>query len=300
LELTPEGHLPLHIAAGRGCFDWDGLFDESDVRNQSARRAELAYVQFLVGRASPLSTRVLSKIGKLPVHCAAGEGHSLDAIKYLYRTWPESIETRTGTWGHTVLHLAIMRQYPMQAFVQFLVEQRPQLLNEMDKCGRLPVHYAVYCEKPMEILRLLVEQNPKTLRRKDVEGSLPLHVCARRKPSYKSTPIAPQLEKARYLLERHPAALADPDGKGNLPLHLAVLRGKASLELVRLLVEARAESARQKNGAGMLPLHVATLNRETPLDVLYYLLLYDPESLWLHNVSSGALGRGPRKRPKLD
>jgi ankyrin repeat protein len=298
-DLTDAGHLPLHIAAGGGCFDWDDRVDGSDVRNQMARLAELAYVRFLVGRASPMSVRVLSNDGKLPIHCAVEDGFSLDAIRFLYRTWPDSIELRAAK-GASALHLAVSRQDPMVAHVQFLVEQRPELLNEVDEYGRLPVHYAVNSEGPMEILLFLVEQNPKSLGRMDLEGSLPLHGCAGDHPSYNS-PTAPQLERARYLVERHPPSLARPDASGNLPLHVSVARGMVSLELVHMLVEARPESVRQKNASGRLPLHLAALNREAPLDVLYYLLSYDPESLALpSNASSGERCPRQRKRPKWD
>jgi hypothetical protein len=304
---TPEGYLPLHIAAGKGFFElpefeWGDLHhDGEDVdeyvedRLLTAHEHELHLVQFLARRA-PKSVRVMSNEGMLPVHYAIASGFSLPAVRRLLEEWPEdeehpeSLQYRTGI-GVPALILALDRETRSLEFAELLVQCRPRMLEDTDDHCFTPLHYAVKHCPSLETWKFLVEQRPQSLGQGDEHGCLPLHVYLFQ------VELAPSLEKVQYLVEQRPKAVQAADTSGSLPLHVAVSRRNVSRGIVQFLVEQRPQSLRHKNGAGLLPLHVAAV-KDAPLDILYYLASKKPESIY-ENLLWREHPR-PHKRPKLE
>jgi ankyrin repeat protein len=229
---------------------------------------ELDVVRYLV-RKAPTTVLVASHEGMLPVHYAMLHGISLPAARHLVERWSESLQSRTPD-GFSLLHLAVTREEPSLAHVDYVVEQNRQLSYETDKTGSLPIHVAVARNQPVEIVRFLVEESPKSLQEPDRTGSLALHIAVAQD--------APSMPMVRFLAQERPESLDATDKRGRVPLHIAVARANASLELVRLLVKRRRETLRRRDGNRRLALHVAAMHG-APLDVLFLLASEWPEAI---------------------
>jgi ankyrin repeat protein len=257
-ETTEEGYLPLHAALTRGSSRLDPEWEDEF---EPAMQSELQIVRYLVQRA-PTTVRLASQVL---------QGISVPAAQRLVEAWPESLQSRTPD-GYSLLHLAVARDDPSLEPVQYVAEQDPQLLQETDKHGSLPIHVAVALKQTVGIVRYLVEVRPQSLEEPDRTGSLALHIAVSRD--------VPDMKVVRFLAQRRPESLDETDRQGRLPLHIAVARGSdASQELVRFLVQRRRETLLRRDGRGRLPLHVAAI-RGAPLDVLYFLTSTWPEAIY--------------------
>jgi ankyrin repeat protein len=265
-ETTPDGLLPLHVAASH------------------AGPSEKA--EFLVRQVTPG--------GLTPLHCAVGKAsladhESLGLARFLLAAWPEAIQQTTNE-GLLPLHCLVGRTVPHYiydarerlALTRLLVGRWPPSLHVPTPCGRLAIHLAAASTAPVEVLQLLVEAHPEALQARDDGGSLPLHLAVAR------TEL--DLEVVRYLVRQRPEAVRERDGRGSLPLHVAVstrpastvLGGKAEAGILKALVDAWPQSIHEAGGGGgpdgLIPLHLAAAS-DAPLLVVFWLLRLCPDSI---------------------
>jgi ankyrin repeat protein len=138
---------------------------------------------------------------------------NLSNVQFLAEQWPASLLSEDPE-GQSVLHIAVAQKgasFPIVSeadrrrrldshwwngfdfpdrrrkrprpprfpIVEYLIEQRPQLLQATDKRGFLPLHAAVaQSEVSLDLVKLLLERFPGSAERKDKTGLLPLHVAA--------------------------------------------------------------------------------------------------------------------------
>lgn len=261
-----KGYLPLHAALtrGRDGIDWDDY-----EKCRLAKNMELGFVRILVWK-DPAMVRTPSKEGVLPLHYALQRGISPQAVQLLVEKYPESLHLTCPETGCNALHMAVARhEDPSLAIVQNLIAQRPQLLQETDLDGSLPIHVAVSHKQPLEIVRFLVEQKPESLEAANNNGSLAVHIAVSQ-----DLPSVPIVE---FLVQKCPGSLDMADMAGALPLHVAAACETPSPELIRLFVQHRPDSVRQCDKQGRLALDVAAAHR-APRDVLRLLKERGPDS----------------------
>jgi ankyrin repeat protein len=230
--LTDEGELPLHIAAD--C----PLYVSSDI------------IRFLV-RSGPLSVRVATNRGMLPVQCAVRTGKALPVVQLLLDEWRDSIGFKTVEEGDSLLHLALAapERRPSMEVVQHLLDRRPHLCREPNLDGSLPLHVALSSgttTPDLALVRSLVERHPSSLLTADARGSIPLHMALS-----SGTPT-PDLAIIRFLVERHPPSLLTADARESIPLHVALSSGATpNLAVVRFLVEEQTCTVQRKDAKGV-------------------------------------------------
>ena len=120
-----------------------------------------------------------------------------------------------------------------------LVDAWEQALQETTKFGELPLHLAVRCEAPLELVQYLVERDPRALQvleHDDDDGRLPLHhaVCPLRGVVGSGLVPRQQGSEGRHVRWR--------DNDGRLPLHHAFRQSPPaeSSQIPRNEVKARA------------------------------------------------------------
>jgi ankyrin repeat protein len=119
------------------------------------------------------------------------------------------------------------------------------MTNEIDRDGRLPLHYAALENDAAAVqARLAVGDDPNLGDRK---GFTPLHLAAH----------AGSLDAARVLLD-HGAHVDSVDTSGNTPLFVAVFNSRGRGDLIALLRERGADPLRP-NESGQTPLGLARL-----------------------------------------
>ncbi|MBI5817915.1 MAG: ankyrin repeat domain-containing protein [Verrucomicrobia bacterium] len=162
------------------------------------------------------------------------------------------------------------------AKVKQLLEEKPELVNERDKGGRTPLHYAVF-RGGKAIVELLFAYKAN-VNAKDNDGLMPMASMRRDNPeltallrshggTYSDQPIFDAIEdrdvaKVRELLARDPTLVNAREKIGITPLIAAVFSGH--MELVRLLLSYKAD-INAKGDRGGTPLAMAIMQKNLPM-----------------------------------
>jgi ankyrin repeat protein len=173
------------------------------------------------------------KLGRTPLHIAAGRGASIDVIQLLIRMRPEAVHEK-DSWGKTPFACACAAVTEFQD----------------------PDNYSYVSE----LLRLLKDN--KTISDPDRSGMLPLHIACS---------SGMNIDNIEYLLDEYPEAICTPDNNGRLPFHAACTRSSTSIEVLELLAAAFPEALRTFDKQGAVPLHIA-LQRKLPSDIILFLI----------------------------
>jgi ankyrin repeat protein len=176
------------------------------------------------------------------------------AVQLLLTRSPELIDERDNK-GRLPLHLAAIYIVWSEKALQMLFGIRRHALRVPDDDGRLPLHAAIASAGAVWDAKgnvmQLIQQGPDTLKVKDNCGMLPLHVAVAQR--YPSYHVIEKLVKA------NPTALQVVDSSGRLPIHVVLSNSKQScpsLDLIQLLVEPTPNSLLIADARGMYPLHI--------------------------------------------
>jgi ankyrin repeat protein len=197
---------------------------------------------------------------------AFGDGETLNVIQYLAEQRPQSVRD-VDRDGKVPLHLAVKNH--LFSTASFLVEAWQGSVKVKCHDGMLPIHVAVM-GRDSTMARFLVQQWPESLREEVKNGWLPLHLALWQWPSEPW-----MLGAVRFLVEQNPESLHEATEEGYLPLHIAAGRGRTlsrrggsesaqrELDLVRLLCDLAPASVRIASRDGSLPLHCAANTGDT-------------------------------------
>lgn len=200
---TLRGRLPLHVVAARYV-------------TPERAEDELAVVR-TVAEGWPGAVRAADNEGNLPVHVALSNDASLEIVRYFVGQHPGSLRHRNSA-GLLPVQVALSSWLAsMDRVVPFLVEQRPESLQERDANGRVLLHYLAGLAPPDE--RLLPEEH------------------------------AAFISVVPYVVEKWPGALRVRDSAGLLPLHVAASSATSTLDLVYRLARRRPETLVLRSGA---------------------------------------------------
>jgi hypothetical protein len=167
--------------------------------------------------------------------------------------------------------------------IRYLVEKRPQALEERDYYGHFPARIAVYKGVKLEVIRYLVEVSPLALRTRDGFGRLLLTAACefhrRRPPQQEGADSA--LDLIRFLVEQWPEAMDDETDGGEGALHIAARNG-APVSVLSYLLQQRPGELRKARGAvSYLPAHCAAkrTNEPSEFESFRYLAELRPEAM---------------------
>jgi ankyrin repeat protein len=165
--------------------------------------------------AAPHTVTAASTEGYLPLHCAAGNGHTA-TCQLLLDAAPHTV-TSASTEGYLPLHCAASGGH--EATCQLLLDTAPHTASTADNDGMLPLHYAATSTSGSrdEVCALLLSVAPHTATTADNQGWLPLHLAAQK--GYSSTCWVLALSSPEAL------EMTTPDGRTALQLAVSSREG---------------------------------------------------------------------------
>lgn len=205
--------------------------------------------------------------GLLPIHVAAESG-SIECVKYLTTTVPDSVQTLTSGGNSLPLHLAC-KNYSTVGVITSLCRTtiKFSLASRPDENGELPLHLLLRCGEKADVVavKTLLTCHMNAIAKRDKNGDVPLHIALKHqcKPAVIET-----------LLSHFPGSSVIMDGEGHSPLHLALSHSAADETSVSLISYAPQLVTVRDDATGMLPIQIATGN-ELSLFIVYRLLKQD-------------------------
>lgn len=208
--------------------------------------------------------------------------------------------------NETTLHRMIRNDSPFDVVETLIQYAAPEIVQNQDNKGRLPLHCACLFRSSFEIVAALVQAYPDGVRVTDHQGKLPIHyACEERAPLnvldllMEAYPESSDIKDGvcQYLpsdslkksIERPADTLRAVFGEGNFAppicddhmflLHNAI-RNKHSIHLVLLLLRAFPESCLVRDVRGRIPFHYACCDhrKEASVEIAMALLLASPNS----------------------
>lgn len=132
-----------------------------------------------------------------------------------------------------------------------------------------PIHYALKCRAPIEVVRWLVKKDVDALQvQNDAHGQLPLHVAV----SNMAT-----AETIALLTDRCAAATLQADNDGMTPLHLACSVEKPVLAIIEDLTEVGPQAGELLSKTAETPLLIAIRKKADPA-ILNDLIISHPKA----------------------
>jgi len=201
----------------------------------------------------------------LPILQAIKLNAPLTVIEALssHRTLRETDDSKCN-----VLHLALRYKASMDVLV-FLLEQKPNLVEEKDIYGEFPLHTACYNKSPLEVVSFLIECWPDALKGNRICRGTPLHYACKKKAPF---------EVVSLLVEHYPDALKMKSLNDETPLHLACEHQEPLIEVVSLLIERWPDALREKAMYDYTPLHLVCVH-EAPIEVVSLIVKRYPDGL---------------------
>jgi hypothetical protein len=156
-------------------------FEEYTVYDEETVAA--ATVHTATARESNAKVKLYNE-GATPLFLLIEESHWHKALSYITReaceTWVQSTGTMATTfqwslWRRLPLHEACRRQAPAW-FVSRLLREFPEAACQPTQFGELPIHLAVECGAPPEVVNLLLVAHWPGIAAKDQSGRTPLEI----------------------------------------------------------------------------------------------------------------------------
>ncbi|CAO2825999.1 unnamed protein product [Amaranthus hypochondriacus] len=178
---------------------------------------------------------------------AAMKGHVASLLNILQQDpyiLDRSIINKTGPFFHSPLHVSVNQGH--SDFTQKLLEQKPELTEEIDEIKRWSPLHVASAKGYLEIVKVLVGVNPNMCFARDLEGRNPVHVAA----------INGYVDVVEVLVMVKPLAGLERTNGGESVLHLCVKFGQ--FEAVEILVRRIGDGLLNfKDGDGNTVLHLA-------------------------------------------
>mmetsp|Transcript_30009 Transcript_30009/g.45509 ORF Transcript_30009/g.45509 Transcript_30009/m.45509 type:complete len:336 (+) Transcript_30009:225-1232(+) len=163
--------------------------------------------------------------------------------------------------GQSVLHHACLFRAPLD-IIEAILFSAPELAEQGNDQGELPLHWAVRLSLPTQVLALLLEANSKSGLAKDRDGFIPLMLLWDR---FKKTLIdvhriyGPEkvvsFSEWKLMMMMVEAYIEDSDVT-NFPLH-TIAQCPCDLSFLEFSMEMFHNKIRQRDSKGSLPLHLA-------------------------------------------
>lgn len=121
--------------------------------------------------------------------------------------------------------MALMAGAP-EKVIELLVKEAPDVLLQVNKFGETPLHVALRCHSPDDVVEVLTKTCANAIHAHDKQhGNLPIHTAAMNGCT---------VRVAKDLLELWPEMIHETNGDGLTPMDLALRYEKCSEEIVRL------------------------------------------------------------------
>ena len=243
------GETPLHIAVRVGAEPdiLTALIKAGAAVNERNKRGETP-LRLAVGRDFKEQAALLVK-GGADIHAEDTSGTTpfVEAVRHhrdvLNAVLTKKTSMRQDSKGRNALHLAVLLKAD-NMIIEYLIRQNTAV-NEGDKAGHTPLHYAVANNVPSVGKVLLA--NGADIFITDKQGDSPLKIA-----------FTKQAGREAWILTNDTVSAAD--GSGNTPLHYAASWGMASI--IPYII-SRGGNPNVRNSKGETPLFAAVKTNNT-------------------------------------
>ncbi len=160
----------------------------------------------------------------LPLHLALlEESIPFSMIVALLHAYPEGIQVRETSCQRNSLHIMFMTLGSSDSIVSYLIQLHPTLCLETDSLGRLPIHYAIYYNRSIPVLKELLHVCFNTVKATDHRGWSPLHIACQMDASY---------EIISQILSASPEMVFTRTLGGLTPYDIAALHGREHIKTI--------------------------------------------------------------------
>ncbi|KAL5972798.1 hypothetical protein ACLOJK_039604 [Asimina triloba] len=315
LQLTPKKNTALHIASRHGHRDFAAAISTlcppivttensngDTALHVAAKAGQPLVVELLIGifadrlgaRGEEL-LRKRNKDGKTALHEAVWSRDR--RVLELLVNADQELSIVANSSGVSPIYLAVeggslenarllLRAHNSSAdMMRMLLQEKPQLGNQVDCHGRTPLHYAA-SQGDHEMVAGLLESDVSTAYIPDKDSFFPIHMAACNshvgiiRDLLRCCPDSGELVDARGWNVLHVAIdrkdlrvvkyvlqapgledlINEPDNDGNTPLHLAVTNDRP--QIVQILVADERVDLRATNSSGLTALDIARSNNE--------------------------------------
>jgi hypothetical protein len=228
----------------------DGLFDEA--LSLLAKRPGLARQE-----AGMICQGERSRA--FPLHLALADPlPSMELVDALVTCHPAALTSQESAGSRTPLQIALWKCQGSAGVLRYLVNARPQALEQSDRQGNLPLHTAIFYSQPNDVLEFLLGRYPPACRHENDRGKLPIHLyCSQGWIRDSSSRTATSLNiMLRKLVEAYPESLRHPDKEGRLPLHVACSCPYPCWQLLCALMDAYPAALLSQTNSGKTPLQL--------------------------------------------
>jgi ankyrin repeat protein len=250
------GYTPLHLAVENCCTGCYQLLLQAGASVDVANCHGLTPFH-LIPKGYYVLARTLMQYDPYPLHSAVTR-RDVYFIRELLELGHEI--DKSDDKGVAPLHRAINCKDPLE-IVEMLVQKGADL-GKQDREGFTPLHYALQSERPdLAVVQILLDRDKRgeTVNIATAKGITPLHIAAR-DPHLalfgRSQRPNVWISTVELLLDKG-ARVDAADSEGFTPLHYAACSG--SLDTVRFLLE-RDPFVDRTNKYGRTPLHMAATN----------------------------------------
>jgi len=169
--------------------------------------------------------------------------------------WPQSVKEKPAYNANSYLRFALDQDELNVEIISLLIDRFPDALRIPNKYDELPLHKALFLNKPLELLTLLVKSYPESVRVKDRNDYLPLHLAL--KCSISAEHAAHYLNFLKLLVKYWPESIQEKNDWVELPLHLACQKmGHAYIDIIWYLFHLDPQAVRVQDIQLRLPLHI--------------------------------------------
>ncbi|KAK4209150.1 hypothetical protein QBC37DRAFT_378333 [Rhypophila decipiens] len=313
---TTDGLAPLHLAASKGhlevcrylldqgaCIDAQGGKKKNTALHMAVSNDDAELVPN-TGRPHlfatnldglPISGAQILPRAKLDIFVAIKDGAN-DIVKYMVHNGCIDLNYEFEKNGCTLALIQALVYNNTDVAEELLRSGRLQHLNEFDKNGKLPLHYACECSSSESVIGELLS---KTLNidavAKDRDGNNIIHFLL---TNYNLTRSQEQkdvwISLISTILGFGKVDINAHNHNGDLPLHFACRRG--NLAAVNLLLP-QTLSIDERNSAGYTPVHVAA--HEGYWDIVGVLIQAGPVNLLNKAINGFSIIAGSTIRSNL-
>ena len=204
--------------------------------------------------------------GRLPIHDACGNNRddAADTIQYMLELDPELIN-EDNISGWLPIHIAAIKRGT--ELIEILLKYDPGAASKElnDGARRLPLHLACTYNTNISSTQDLYDAYPDAILARNRDGRTPLDLAEGNQPALEF--LQSQLVYARQAQDM--AFMTTVDENGWLPLHRA-LKDNTSLGSIKLLMRANPAAVQVSDQNGVYPLHIAC--KFSSLKVVKYLV----------------------------
>ena len=265
-EHVPEANLLQQLETALAA-DPDVTNEKGDYGRTLLHRAAsyrpVAFCKVLAERNID-AVRTLNDFGYPPFHDSCS-GNNIEAAKYLFGLYPESINIADDLRSYPIHILLEYGENDILELTRFLLKHDRGAVSTHNDPGDLPLHMVSRWHDNLNIVKLVFNAYPEAIYAQNKQGRTPLDLAR----SGRNDVVAHFIESQIQLI-RQARMNAEQENNGQLPIHFALQHEDVSLGTIKLLLADSPNSLEVANLEGNYAIHLACLAGD--FEIITYIL----------------------------